>query len=178
MINNGYWLEARPIASPNFNARPEGAEISLLVIHCISLPPGEFGNHYVEDFFLNRLDADAHPYFATIADIHVSAHVFIKRNGDAIQFVSFNDRAWHAGRSEFNGQVECNDYSIGVELEGTDTGIYAPAQYKTLTRLTKALMTHYPNITADRITGHEHIAPQRKTDPGTGFDWTMYKNSI
>lgn len=175
----GGWLKnARAVPSPNFNARPPGADISLLVIHNISLPPGQFAGNDVEQFFCNRLDCSAHPYFAQIADLKVSSHLFIRRDGEVVQFVSLFERAWHAGRSDFEGQVECNDYSIGVELEGADDLQYSEAQYARLIELSRQLMVLFPAITADRIVGHNHIAPGRKTDPGPAFDWQFYLSHL
>lgn len=157
--------------SPNMDDRPEGAAVNLLVIHSISLPPGEFGGNNIEQLFTNTLPADAHPYFQQIHQLHVSAHVLIKRDGSIVQFVPFDKRAWHAGESCYQGDERCNDFSIGIELEGTDTGPFENSQYQTLVELVKELCTHYPEITTQRITGHSDIAPGRKTDPGTGFDW-------
>jgi AmpD protein len=150
----------------------------LLVVHNISLPPGEFGNGCVEQFFTNQLNPDAHPYFATIASMRVSSHLFITRAGELVQFVSLYDRAWHAGRSCFAGVDECNDYSIGVELEGTDTLAYTDAQYQALAQLTRALLGHFAALTPERIAGHCDIAPGRKTDPGAAFDWPRYNALI
>ena len=178
MIQNGRWSKARQTPSPNHNERPPGAVPTLIVIHNISLPPEEFGGGFVEDFFLNRLDRDAHPYFATIADLCVSSHCFIDRLGRVTQFVPFHLRAWHAGRSCFNGETECNDFSIGIELEGADTIPYTDAQYSILVELTEALMHMYPGISTDRIAGHSDIAPGRKTDPGLAFDWHRYLNEL
>lgn len=178
MIQNGRWSKARQILSPNHNERPPGAVPTLLVIHNISLPPGEFGGGFVENFFLNRLDRHAHPYFETIADLCVSSHCFIDRLGQVTQFVPFDLRAWHAGRSCFNGEKECNDFSIGIELEGADTIPYAEAQYFALVELTEALMHAYPGISTDRIAGHSDIAPGRKTDPGPAFDWHRYLDEL
>ena len=173
------WLKnARAVPSPNFNSRPPSAEISLLVIHNISLPPGQFTGTEVEDFFCNRLDCSTHPYFAQIADLKVSSHLFIRRDGQLVQFVSLFDRAWHAGRSVFEGQVECNDFGIGVELEGTDDLEYTPAQYNCLIQVSRQLLALFPAITADRIVGHNHIAPGRKTDPGPAFDWQFYLSHL
>ncbi|WP_331344389.1 1,6-anhydro-N-acetylmuramyl-L-alanine amidase AmpD [Cellvibrio sp. UBA7661] len=177
-IING-WLEwATKYPSPNYNQRPESAVVSLLVIHNISLPPGEFGGGYVQQFFQNQLDVGVHPYFETIASMQVSAHVFIERSGEVIQFVSFNDRAWHAGNSSFEGVTNCNDYSIGIELEGADDIPYTDAQYRSLDKVTRQLLQTYPKLTHGRITGHEHIAPGRKTDPGPAFDWRRYRDSL
>ncbi len=160
---------------PNFDARPEGADISLLVIHNISLPPGEFGGQHIEDLFANRLDCDAHPYFDQLRSLRVSAHFLIRRDGTALQFVSTLDRAWHAGLSSFGGRERCNDFSIGIELEGTDGSEFCDAQYRTLAALTAALRARHP--IAD-VRGHEHIAPGRKTDPGPCFDWPRFRAEL
>ena len=161
--------------SPNFDVRADGAAVSLLVIHNISLPPGQFGGPYIEDLFLNRLDCDAHPYFDQLRTLRVSAHFLIRRDGEVMQFVSANDRAWHAGASNFCGRERCNDFSIGIELEGTDFEAFEPRQYESLASLTLALCQRYP--LAD-VAGHEHIAPGRKTDPGPFFDWTHFRKSL
>jgi AmpD protein len=176
--SEGWLKNARAVPSPNFNARPAAAEISLLVIHNISLPPGEFSDNAVEQFFCNRLDCSTHPYFAQIADLKVSSHLFIRRDGELVQFVSLFDRAWHAGRSVFEGQVECNDFGIGIELEGTDDLRYTRAQYDRLIEVSRQLLVLFPAITADRIVGHSHIAPERKTDPGPAFDWQFYLSRL
>lgn len=173
------WLaDTRHRPSPNYNARPASAVVDLLVIHNISLPPGQFGGDSIERFFTNGLDHSAHPFFATIKGIEVSAHLLIRRDGSAIQFVPLNKRAWHAGRSAFKDRVECNDFSIGIELEGTDTTDYTDQQYQKLKQLTLEIQGHYPKITVDRITGHSDIAPGRKTDPGPCFDWQRYLRSL
>jgi len=165
------WLSgAQHLPSGNHNARPN-AEISLLVIHNISLPPGEFATGMVEALFTNQLPVAAHPYFAGIAHLKVSAHFFIQRTGAITQFVSCLDRAWHAGLSEFEGRDNCNDFSLGIELEGVDDQAYSDAQYQSLNLLVNELIQHYPMITAQRICGHSDIAPERKTDPGPAFIW-------
>ena len=156
--------------SPNFNARPQG-EISLLVIHNISLPPGQFGTGKVHELFCNRLDPQEHAYFSEIAGLQVSAHFLIERNGTLVQFVSCLDRAWHAGISCFAGLENCNNFSLGIELEGTDDQAYSDLQYAALNQLVRELQRHYPQITSERICGHCDIAPGRKTDPGPAFDW-------
>ncbi|WP_371188174.1 1,6-anhydro-N-acetylmuramyl-L-alanine amidase AmpD [Thalassotalea maritima] len=183
MINNG-WLQQHAcpvyiehIASPHYDQR-ETNDISLLVIHNISLPPGEFGGDYISDLFLGRLDPNAHPYFEDIYQLRVSAHCLIRRDGAIIQYVPFNKRAWHAGVSQFDGRDKCNDFSIGIELEGSDDVPYTEAQYQTLKWLTKAIKSEYPGITKQRVTGHCHIAPGRKTDPGESFDWQRYLSSF
>jgi AmpD protein len=163
--------EADYIPSPNMDDRPEGTDINLLVIHSISLPPGEYGGDRIAQLFTNSLPADAHPYFAEIHQLEVSAHVLIRRDGSVTQFVPFNKRAWHAGESCYQGNEQCNDFSIGIELEGTDKDRFENAQYESLVEVVKALCRHYPSITTRRIAGHSDIAPGRKTDPGSGFDW-------
>ncbi len=170
-IINGLLQGIKYLPSPNFNQRPANTQINLVVIHNISLPPNQFGGTYIEQFFTNQLNIHAHPYFSTIAHLHVSAHLLIQRNGHIIQFVPFHCRAWHAGKSSFQGQDNCNDYSIGIELEGTDNIPYTQAQYTTLLPVIQSLQQSYPAITIDRIVGHNTIAPQRKTDPGSSFDW-------
>lgn len=169
-ISHHWLIEAQRCPSPNYNQRPI-SEISLLVIHNISLPPKQYGGGFVEDFFCNQLDSNAHPYFKDIAELKVSSHLFIRRDGSVVQFVPFNKRAWHAGQSHYSGRDNCNDFSIGIELEGCDDEAYSDNQYDMLAKVTQSLMLAYPNITADRITGHEHIAPRRKTDPGASFKW-------
>ncbi|WP_082354118.1 1,6-anhydro-N-acetylmuramyl-L-alanine amidase AmpD [Marinagarivorans algicola] len=181
LLNSGQtgWLcDTQHCPSPNFNQRPSGCPVSLLVIHNISLPPGQFGTNDIPAFFCNTLNIDKHPYFKTIGELQVSAHCLIERTGKVIQFVSFEARAWHAGQSLFEGQDNCNDYSIGIELEGTDDIPYTDAQYHSLIRLTKVLQQLYPLITPHRITGHQDIAPNRKTDPGPSFDWQRYKSAL
>jgi len=164
---------ARFLPSPNCNERPEG-EISLLVIHNISLPPGQFGGGQIESLFCNRLDWDAHPFFTEIRGLEVSAHLLIDRAGTLTQFVPFDRRAWHAGRSCFQGREACNDFSIGIELEGTDELPYTERQYERLIQVTRALLNTYPDLTPERIVGHCQIAPGRKTDPGPAFDWARF----
>jgi len=168
----------RWVPSVNFDERPKGTRVNALVVHCISLPPGEYGGQNVERFFCNSLDCDAHPYFEHIRGLRVSAHFLIKRGGEMTQFVSTLDRAWHAGRSTLAGTGEVNDFSIGVELEGLDDDEYADAQYHALARLTRTLMAAYPEIGPDRVVGHSDIAPERKTDPGSRFDWGRFRRDI
>ncbi|WP_019531232.1 1,6-anhydro-N-acetylmuramyl-L-alanine amidase AmpD [Dasania marina] len=174
----GHWLAetatCRHNPSPNYNARPVPQTISLLVIHNISLPAGEFATPYVEQLFTNCLDCQAHPSFHDLERVQVSAHLFINRAGEVCQFVPFDQRAWHAGQSSFAGVVNCNDYSVGIELEGADDIAYTQAQYEKLAELSRYLQAHYPAITKDRITGHSTIAPGRKTDPGPAFDWPYF----
>ncbi len=166
---------ARFLPSPNADDRPDSSDISLLVVHAISLPPGEFGGgdgqSYIDDLFLNQLDTAKHPYFATIRDLRVSAHACIFRDGSLTQYVSFDRRAWHAGESTFEERTRCNDFSIGVELEGCDTQPFTDAQYTTLSRLAAGLLRAYPKLGRENIVGHADIAPLRKTDPGPLFDW-------
>lgn len=172
---DGWAGEALRMPSPNFDARAPGTQIDLLVIHNISLPPGQFGGPFIADLFGNCLDCDAHPYFDQLRALRVSAHFLIRRDGSVMQFVSANDRAWHAGVSSFCGRERCNDFSIGIELEGTDFAPFEPAQYETLAALTLALRARYP---LTDVAGHEHIAPGRKTDPGPFFDWEHYRKSL
>jgi AmpD protein len=176
--DKGLLKQALYLPSPHCDARPDGMPIDLVVIHGISLPPGEFGGDVVERFFTGTLDMTSHPAFAEIAHLRVSAHLFIKRNGDIIQFVPFLARAWHAGQSSFDGRTQCNDFSIGIELEGTDTTPYEPIQYDQLASVLDALQEAYPAILPDRIVGHSDIAPQRKTDPGPSFDWAYLKGKL
>ena len=157
--------------SPNFDSRPSHADISLVVVHGISLPPGEFGTGLVQDLFLNVLDLRRHESLNSLAGVRVSSHVFIERTGKLTQFVPFHERAWHAGESSFGGVPNCNDYAIGIELEGTDDLPYAEVQYQLLVESLKALISAYPGISRSRVVGHYEIAPGRKTDPGPYFDW-------
>jgi AmpD protein len=167
----GWYAPARRYPSPNCDARPAGEAIELLVIHNISLPGGCFGTPHVPDLFTNRIDLTADPSFATLRGLEVSAHFLIRRDGRVLQFVPVGLRAWHAGSSSFEGRAQCNGFSVGVEVEGTDAQPFEPAQYRALAALTRALVARYP-IRA--IAGHEHIAPGRKTDPGPAFDWPAY----
>ena len=164
--------------SPNFGSRPSGHPLSLIVVHCISLPPGQFGGPEIEEFFCNRLDTASHPYFQTLVGMTVSAHLLIRRDGTLMQFVSLLDRAWHAGRSSFRGQDECNDFSIGIELEGCDHVPYTDSQYLALGSVCQQVMAAWPDIGTDRITGHSDVAPGRKTDPGPAFDWPRLHQSL
>lgn len=173
--SNGLLPGARLIPSPNCDERPAGSAIALLVIHSISLPPGEYGGPGIIDFFSNTLDAGAHPYYRGIAALKVSAHFLIRRDGELIQFVACGKRAWHAGESNWRGRACCNDYSIGIELEGADDQVFGDAQYGVLAELTRVLQAKYP-ITD--IVGHADIAPARKTDPGPQFDWPRYRELL
>ena len=171
--SSGWCAQAEQQPSPNCDARPEGADVTLIVVHNISLPPNEFGGEWITDLFLNRLDPDAHPYFATIHTFEVSAHFLIRRDGQLIQYVSTQDRAWHAGASTWRGQTRCNDFSVGIELEGCDSKPYTAAQYAQLAALTQALQIRYPRING--VAGHHEIAPARKTDPGACFEWARFE---
>ncbi|MDA7786952.1 1,6-anhydro-N-acetylmuramyl-L-alanine amidase AmpD [Gammaproteobacteria bacterium] len=163
------------LRSPNFNERPEGALINMIIIHSISLPLGEYENDNVERFFLNKLDKSLHTSFKELNNLKVSSHLYIKRNGEIIQFVPFDRRAWHAGESSFRGQDNCNDNSIGIELEGTDNSEFNHHQYDSLKKAIKLLTSTYSEISIDRIVGHSDVAPNRKTDPGQLFDWGILK---
>ena len=172
IIDDKGWLQAVDVVqSPNCDARPDNTEIKLIVIHGISLPPSEFGGGYIQQYFCNQLDSNANDYFSTICDMQVSAHCLIERAGNITQFVSFLNRAWHAGISSWKGEQACNDFSIGIELEGTDELSYTDPQYEQLNALLGSLISHYPSIKNDAICGHSDIAPGRKTDPGPAFDW-------
>ena len=166
------------LESPNKNHRPEKQKIDLLVIHNISLPPKVFGTPYVKQFFLNQLDVDADPYFSEIKSLKVSAHLFIDRKGEVTQFVPFDCRAWHAGVSSFDGRENCNDFSIGIELEGSDEIPFTEAQYQVLAAICNALMDRYPELIPERIVGHSDVAPGRKTDPGAAFDWQYFRRLL
>lgn len=175
----GEWLEGvRKVISPNCDQRPDDLEIDLLVIHSISLPPDKFGGEYIDQLFTNSLDPEHHPYFKEIASLRVSAHIMINREGLMTQYVPFIQRAWHAGESEYQGRASCNDYSIGIELEGCDSKHFTPAQYETLAKITNSITKFWPTITKDRIIGHCHIAADRKTDPGPMFNWDEYYSSL
>jgi AmpD protein len=177
-IEQGWLSSVAQLISPNTDKRPSAADVSLLVIHNISLPPEQFGGPYISQLFGNCLDTSAHSYFAEIGHLRVSSHLLIDRDGEIVQFVPFHDRAWHAGVSEFDGRSNCNDFSIGIELEGTDYIPYTDAQYQALAQVTKVLRLCYPLITGDRIVGHCDIAPDRKTDPGPAFDWIRYQKEL
>jgi len=172
---DGWYQHARVLASPNFGPRPAGTEASLIVIHSISLPPGQFSGEHVQSLFTNQLDWDAHPYFQQIRGVEVSAHFYIRRDGALWQFVSCDERAWHAGVSSHRGRANCNDFSIGIELEGLEGGSFEAFQYETLNSLCAAIATRYP---IDAVAGHEHIAPGRKQDPGAQFDWGQLQGAL
>jgi N-acetyl-anhydromuramoyl-L-alanine amidase len=170
--HDGWWRWARHVRSPNHDARSADASVSLIVIHSISLPPGVFGGGAVEDLFLNRLDPTAHPYYESLRGLRVSAHFFVRRDGEVVQFASCAARAWHAGVSQWRGRTQCNDFSVGIELEGLEGEPFEDEQYVSLARLVRALAKHWP---IDGIAGHEHVARGRKMDPGAGFDWARLK---
>lgn len=167
----GLLRTARQVPSPNCDDRPAGVIAELIVVHGISLPPGEFGGPWIDMLFTNRLPPTQHPYFATVADFRVSSHLLIRRDGELVQYVPFHRRAWHAGVSSFQGREKCNDFSIGIELEGTDEGAYEPVQYLALTEVIAQLCATYPALSRERVAGHSDVAPGRKTDPGQYFDW-------
>lgn len=172
---DGWYRHAHALPSPNFGPRPAGMDISLIVVHSISLPPGQYGGEHVQALFTNRMNWDEHPYFQQIRGLEVSAHFYIRRDGALWQFVSCDQRAWHAGASSHKGRDNCNDFSIGIELEGLEGDAFEPTQYETLASLCSAMSARYP-ITD--IAGHQHIAPGRKQDPGPGFDWDLLRNSL
>lgn len=173
------WLQGcKHVPSPNRAARPHTASVQLLVLHNISLPPGEFGGPHIEELFTNALDPTAHSYFADIADLRVSAHFLVRRDGEVIQFVATTENAWHAGVSSWRGRESCNDFSIGIELEGTDTHVYTEAQYDALLSLINVCKRAHPEIEPSAIVGHSDIAPGRKTDPGPSFDWRRLSEDL
>ncbi len=173
--HDGWYKPAHALSSPNFGPRPAAASIDLIVVHSISLPPGHYGGDEVERLFTNQLDWDAHPYFGTIRGIEVSAHFYLRRHGELLQFVSCDARAWHAGNSSWQGRTNCNDNSIGIELEGLEGDRFEAQQYEALVPLCTALARHYP---IRFMAGHEHIAPGRKHDPGAGFDWPRLRREF
>jgi AmpD protein len=177
-IEDGWFPAARHSPSPNFDRRPAGVEPSLLVIHGISLPPGEFGGPWIDRLFRNQLPADSHPFFREIRHLRVSSHLLIRRAGELVQYVDLRARAWHAGRSRFRGRRACNDIGIGVELEGCDDTPYTDVQYRILADVAAAIVHQYPAITPDRVVGHCHIAPGRKTDPGPVFHWHRLRTAL
>jgi N-acetyl-anhydromuramoyl-L-alanine amidase len=171
----GWWSAAQPVPSPNFGPRPADTTVTLVVLHSISLPPGVYGSDAIERFFTGRLDCDEHPYYDTLRGLQVSAHFVIHRDGGLQQFVSCDQRAWHAGRSVWRGRENCNDWSIGIELEGLEGHSFDAPQYRQLARLLRALARHYPLA---EVVGHEHVAPGRKADPGAGFDWLALRRML
>ncbi len=177
-LSEGWLQEARKLPSPNFGPRPGGFEPELLVIHNISLPPGQYGGDCIERLFTNCLDWDEHPFFNEIRGAQVSAHLLVRRCGEVVQFVDLRDRAWHAGQSCFAGRDNCNDFSIGVELEGTDNEAYTEVQYEILAAISYTLLAHFGKMDPGSIVGHSDIAPGRKTDPGPAFDWEKYRSML
>jgi AmpD protein len=178
-IESHWLIGARRLCSPNQDARPiPASEIDLLVIHGISLPPGRFGGKYIEQFFCNQLDPTGHDYFQELLNLHVSAHLLIYRSGETVQFVPFDKRAWHAGESGYQGRSSCNDFSLGIELEGTDETPYTETQYLRVAEITQSLLRTYRRMGPERIVGHNDIAPGRKSDPGPSFDWTKYRSLL
>jgi AmpD protein len=177
-LKEGWLQQARRVPSPNCDPRPKSCDPELLVIHNISLPPGRYGGDCIERFFTNCLDWDEHPFFEEIRGVEVSAHLLVQRTGEMLQFVNFGERAWHAGQSCFEGRDNCNDFSIGIELEGSDEEPYTDAQYVALSGVTDLLMAHYSHMSGNKIVGHSDIAPGRKTDPGLAFDWQRYLGSL
>ena len=177
-LESGLMRGVRQIASPNYDARPAGVGPDLIVVHGISLPPGEFGGPWIDRLFTNSLPAQIHPYFAEVSSLRVSSHVVVARDGAVTQYVPFSERAWHAGKSLYQGREACNDFSVGVELEGTDTLPYEAAQYGALAQIVAALCAAYPRLSPDRLVGHSDIAPGRKTDPGPAFDWPRARRLI
>lgn len=177
-ILDGLLVAQKQLPSPHFSERPDQEDISLLVIHYISLPPEQFGGNFIDLFFQGKLDPNAHPYFQEIKDLRVSAHCLINRKGEITQYVNFNQMAWHAGLSNFEGRDKCNEFSIGIELEGSNNQPFTEAQYQTLAKLTKSIQAAYPKITDQRITGHQHISPGRKIDPGRYFAWDYYRSLL
>ncbi|MCK5831964.1 MAG: 1,6-anhydro-N-acetylmuramyl-L-alanine amidase AmpD [Methylococcales bacterium] len=171
-----HWLnQAKKVPSDNFDTRPVEGDISLVVIHCISLPAEQFGGDYIDQLFCNQLCPEDHITFKSIYQLKVSSHLLIKRCGEVTQYVAFNQRAWHAGESGYQGRQQCNDFSIGIELEGADTCGYTSEQYIQLNRVLETLLNYYPRLSKEHITGHSDIAPRRKTDPGAFFDWTQIR---
>jgi N-acetyl-anhydromuramoyl-L-alanine amidase len=177
-VATGLLVAARQVLSPHFDARPDGVTPSLIVVHGISVPAGEFGGPYIDQLFTGNLPPQAHPAFEAIAALRVSAHGLIRRDGAVTQYVPFSARAWHAGKSSYQGRDACNDFSVGIELEGTDESAYAEAQYESLGRLIVALCLAYPTLSVERVAGHSEIAPGRKTDPGPAFEWRRLRQTL
>ncbi len=176
---DGAWLtDARRVLSPNCDDRPLNCDISLIIVHGISLPPGEYGGHWIDDFFTNRLDASVHPYFAEIQHLRVSSHLLIRRDGELVQYVPFTRRAWHAGKSCYRTRHACNDFAIGIELEGQDEEPYEDLQYRQLAALIQVLRQRFPTIRGTDVVGHSDVAPGRKTDPGPAFDWRRLRRLL
>jgi N-acetyl-anhydromuramoyl-L-alanine amidase len=175
---SGLLEAARQVPSPNCDDRPPGVEADLIVVHGISLPPGEYGGPWIDRLFSNTLPGDGHPYFEQVAGLRVSAHLLVRRSGEIVQYVPFGRRAWHAGVSSWQGRERCNDYSIGIEVEGDDVSPYASAQYAMLARVIALLCRTYPRLSPDRLVGHSDVAPGRKTDPGPSFDWPRLRTLV
>jgi len=177
-LTSGLVEEARQQPSPNCDSRPEESDIGLIVIHGISLPPGKFGDDYIDQLFCNKLNPEEHPYFKEISGLKVSSHLLVRRDGEVVQYVPLYKRAWHAGVSSYKNRECCNDFSIGIELEGEDETPYADIQYQILSKIIKSLINTYPALNQETIVGHSDIAPGRKTDPGTAFDWELLNKLI
>lgn len=177
-IETGILDAARHVPSPNCNARPPGTQLELIIVHAISLPPGEFGGPWIDRLFTNDLPSDTHSYFDEICSLQVSSHLLIRRDGEVVQYVPFHARAWHAGDSEYRGRKECNDFAVGIELEGCDDKPYARAQYDVLAHVVWALIDAYPSLSPEHIVGHCDVAPGRKTDPGPTFDWKRFRSLL
>lgn len=177
-ISDGWFTQSQIINSPNFNERPENTAIDAIIIHSISLPPGCYEGDDISQFFENKLDCDKDPFYDEIRGVEVSAHLLIRRTGELVQYVNLYSRAWHAGQSQLGAQKDCNNFSIGIELEGTDVSQFESAQYDTLTGVVESLMNYFPQISKERIVGHSDIASGRKTDPGTGFDWNSWHKML
>ena len=177
-VPTGLLTGVRQVLSPHCDARPDDATVDLIILHGISLPPGEFGGPAIEQLFTGNLPTAGHPYFATIAGMRVSAHALVRRDGEILQFVPFGARAWHAGVSSYEGRGACHDFSIGIELEGTDEGLYTDAQYLRAAALVRALCAAYPDLSPARVVGHSDVAPGRKTDPGEAFDWRRMRELL
>lgn len=178
MMEISLLVDARQVHSPNYDERPANVDVDLLVVHGISLPPGEFGGPHIDALFTNRLDPEAHPFFREITGLRVSTHLLIRRDGELVQYVPLDKRAWHAGVSSYQGRERCNDFSIGIELEGTDDTPYTDAQYSVLAQQVAALIKAFPALTEERVVGHSDIAPGRKTDPGMSFDWVRFRGEL
>lgn len=174
----GLALGVRQVLTDHYDARPAGVVADLIIVHGISLPPAEFGGPWIDRLFTGSLPGEVHPYFAAMAAGRVSAHALIRRDGEVVQYVPFGERAWHAGRSEYGGRAACNDFSVGIELEGTDETAYEAVQYESLAALIRGLLAAYPSLSRERVVGHSDVAPGRKTDPGAAFDWERLRASI
>lgn len=178
ICGDSWWTKAQKIPTQHADDRPAGVDVDAVIVHAISLPPNTFSGQAVSDFFCGKLDKSAHPYFEEIINLRVSAHIFVRRNGEILQYVPFDRRAWHAGASELFGRPACNDYSIGIELEGSDDVPFTPIQYDILLEVLGGLMEKYPKITPERVVGHCDVAPNRKTDPGPFFNWSSLRQAL